>query len=69
MRSIHVSKITEAVENLCIEANLILEPDIREARKAEKLMNRDKAFNTSESDKMDIAADDKLAICQDTEWL
>ncbi|HHU90554.1 MAG TPA: fumarate hydratase [Clostridiaceae bacterium] len=69
MRSIHVSKITEAVENLCIEANLILNRDIREAlEKAEKAEESETGRSILQSliKNADIAADDKLAICQDT---
>ena len=69
MRTIHVSEITEAVEGLCIEANLVLNRDIREAlEKAEKIEESETGRSILQSliKNADIAASDGLAICQDT---
>ena len=69
MRTIHVSNITEAVEELCIEANLVLNRDIREAlEKAEKIEESETGRSILQSliKNADIAASDRLAICQDT---
>ncbi len=69
MRTIHVSKITEAVESLCIEANIVLNPDIREAlEKGEKAEESDTGRSILQSliKNADIASDERMAICQDT---
>jgi len=69
VRTIHVSNITEAVEELCIEANLVLNRDIREAlEKAEKIEESETGRSILQSliKNADIAASDRLAICQDT---
>jgi len=69
VRTIHVSEITEAVEGLCIEANLVLNRDIREAlEKAEKIEESETGRSILQSliKNADIAASDGLAICQDT---
>ncbi|NLX63684.1 MAG: fumarate hydratase [Clostridiaceae bacterium] len=69
MRTIHVSNITEAVERLCIESNLFLNRDIREAlEKAEKIEESETGRSILQSliKNADIAASDGLAICQDT---
>ncbi|NLE24077.1 MAG: fumarate hydratase [Clostridiaceae bacterium] len=69
MRTIHVSKITEAIENLCIEANIALNPDIREAlEKGEKAEESDTGRSILQSliKNADIASDERMAICQDT---
>jgi len=69
MRTIHVEKITEAVEKLCMDANYNLNDDIYNSLV--------KAYNTEESEKgkwvLDniiknarIAKEEKIAICQDT---
>jgi len=64
-----VSNITEAVEELCIEANLVLNRDIREAlEKAEKVEESETGRSILQSliKNAEIAANDRLAICQDT---
>lgn len=69
MRTIHVSKITEAVESLCIEANLVLNRDIREAlEKGEKAEESETGRSILQSliKNADIASDERMAICQDT---
>ncbi|MGI6085380.1 MAG: fumarate hydratase [Acetivibrionales bacterium] len=69
MRTIHVSKITEAVESLCIKSNQVLNRDIRQAL--------ENGIQAEESDigcsilqnlikNADIAAQERMAICQDT---
>ncbi len=69
MRTIHVSKITEAVESLCIEANLVLNRDIREAlENGEKAEESETGCSILQSliKNADIASQERLAICQDT---
>lgn len=69
MRTIHVSKIVEAVESLCIEANLVLNRDIREAlEKGEKAEESETGRSILQSliKNADIASDERMAICQDT---
>ncbi len=69
MRTIHVSKIAEAVESLCIEANIVLNHDIREAlKKSEKAEESETGRSILQSliKNAEIAAEERLAICQDT---
>jgi len=69
MKEIHVSRITDCVEKLCIDANYFLNPDIYEALKSSL------SVESSENGKTvleillknaDIAKNEKIAICQDT---
>lgn len=69
MREIQCSTISDAVSKLCIESNYYLNSDIRQALneslKAEKsVTGRDIIEKLIEN--ADIAADKKMAICQDT---
>lgn len=69
MRSIHASAVTEAVEKLCIEANLFLNEDIKKAlQDASKIEESDTGRSILESliQNAEIAARENLAICQDT---
>ena len=69
MRELNVSVITEAVKNLCIEANYYLGDDIKEALEASKKKETwklaedvlDKIIANSE-----IACKEEMPICQDT---
>ena len=69
MRTIHVSKVTEYIKEMCIEANHVLAPDMDNALKV--------AVNTEKSslgkkilgqlqDNLKIAKEDMIPICQDT---
>lgn len=69
MKEIHVSRITDCVEKLCIDANYNLNPDIYESIKSSL------SSETSENGRTvldiliknaDIAKNEKIAICQDT---
>lgn len=69
MRSIDISTVTDAVEKLCIEANIYLNHDIKEALlKGEELEESDtgRSILASLVKNAEIAAEEKLAICQDT---
>ncbi|MGI6122597.1 MAG: fumarate hydratase [Acetivibrionales bacterium] len=69
MRTVHISKITEAVECLCIEANINLNKDIREAlENGAKTEESDTGQSILQSliKNADIASEERLAICQDT---
>ncbi|MBR1671285.1 MAG: fumarate hydratase [Butyrivibrio sp.] len=69
MRSIDVNKITEAVKNLCIDANHRLAPDMERALldaedKEESTLGRQILGQLKEN--LDIAGRDMIPICQDT---
>ena len=69
MKEINISDIINAVESLCIEANLYLNEDIRDALKRNTLVEEsDIGCSVLESliKNADIAADEGLPICQDT---
>lgn len=69
MKEIHVNRITDCVEKLCMDANYFLNPDIYESLKSS--LN----VESSENGRMvldillknaEIAKNEKIAICQDT---
>jgi len=69
MRSIEAEKITQAVKNMCITANLDLNPDIycamEKARETEKSpIGREMLSQLLKN--ADIAKADRVPICQDT---
>lgn len=69
MREIEVSEITKIVEEMCIEANHTLSPDMKEAlHKAadseESPLGRQILSQLEEN--LQIAGDDMIPICQDT---
>lgn len=69
MRTVDVSVIIDAVEKLCIEANLFLNKDIKEAlQKGEENEESDtgKSILASLVKNAEIASNERLAICQDT---
>jgi len=69
MREIHINKIQEAVENLCIEANYNLSKDVVYSLDKAK---REETWNLAEDilDKIiinaEIAKNERMPICQDT---
>ena len=69
MREINVSEVTEAIRDLCIEANYYLGDDVKEALKNAKA---EEPYAIAEDilDKIiinsDIAANEQLPMCQDT---
>lgn len=69
MRTLNVSKITEAVKEMCIEANHFLAEDMREAIQdaagmEESPLGRQILEQLQEN--MKIAGEDMIPICQDT---
>lgn len=69
MREINAEKITEAVRDLCIEANHFLAPDMKRALiKAEKDEESvlGKQILEQLADNLSIAESDMIPICQDT---
>lgn len=69
MRELPVSRITETVARLCMEANLSLPPDVadavRESRKRESWPDACGILDTILSN-IDAAREDALPLCQDT---
>ncbi|MDR3206963.1 MAG: fumarate hydratase [Oscillospiraceae bacterium] len=69
MKKIHVSDITQAVESLCIEANIVLGEDIRRSLR-EAIPKEDRALSKEVLKKLlenaDIAYEEQIPICQDT---
>ncbi|HEY8499259.1 MAG TPA: fumarate hydratase [Clostridia bacterium] len=69
MKEIHVSKIIDAVEKLCIDSNYYLNEDIYKALaaalNAEKSENGRMVLETIIKN-AEIAAEEKMPICQDT---
>lgn len=69
MRELNVEKITQAVKEMCIEANYFLSPDMNEAikdsMKNEKSEIGKKILSQLEEN-LKIAKEDMIPICQDT---
>ncbi len=69
MREIEVNKIIDAVRDLCMKANYYLNKDIRNAME-NGLGNEESPIGTEILEKLllnaDLAAEKKVAICQDT---
>ncbi len=69
MRTIHVNDVTAAVAKMCIDANIVLADDMREAlRKAQEteVSPLGKEILGQLQKNMQIAKEDRIAICQDT---
>ncbi len=69
MREVEVSRITEVVRDLCIEANLKLSPDMEEAvrQAAKKEKNALGAqILTRLGENLTLAGNEEIPICQDT---
>lgn len=69
MREIHTGLITEAVKEMCIEANHILAPDMKQVfnlavKEEESPLGRQVLGQLKEN--LKIAAEDMIPICQDT---
>ncbi len=69
MRTVNVDKVTEAVREMCIEANYSLSPDMREkleaaAKQEESPLGRQILCQLQEN--LKIAKEDQIPICQDT---
>lgn len=69
MREIQCSEIVEAIQEMCIEANHYLSPDMRrvmdDAAKTEESELGRQILNQLEEN-LEIAAKDRIPICQDT---
>ena len=69
MRSIHVTEITQAVKELCIEANYYLPEDLYETLKkaiSQEIRTVGKDILKDICKNADIAKEEDLPICQDT---
>jgi len=69
VRTIHVNDVTAAVAKMCIDANIVLADDMREAlRKAQEteVSPLGKEILGQLQRNMQIAKEDRIAICQDT---
>ena len=69
MRTIHVDEITKNIKEMCIEANHYLSPDMNVAMK--KALDDETSFLGKQilgqlQENLKIAAEDMIAICQDT---
>lgn len=69
MRELNVEKITQAVKEMCIEANHFLSPDMNEAIK-DSMKNEEseigKKILSQLEENLKIAKEDMIPICQDT---
>ncbi|WP_026668136.1 fumarate hydratase [Butyrivibrio sp. AE2005] len=69
MREINVSEITEAVKNMCIDANYTLSEDMKKALESaqkEEVSELGKQIFSQLEENLEIAANDQIPICQDT---
>lgn len=69
MRELNVEKITQAVKEMCIEANYFLSPDMNEAIKDSMKKEESeigKKILSQLEDNLKIAKEDMIPICQDT---
>jgi fumarate hydratase subunit alpha len=69
MRELNVEKITQAVKEMCIEANHFLSPDMNEAIKDSKKREESeigKKILSQLEENLKIAKEDMIPICQDT---
>lgn len=69
MRKLTVNKITNAVREMCMETNFVLTPDIRTALEEQTLKEASPVGASILKDivkNADIAASDRVAMCQDT---
>ena len=69
MRTIHTKEITEAVKNLCIEANIYLGNDIKNAictAREQEQSETAKVILEKLEENMGVAEAEKIPVCQDT---
>ncbi|MEE3495593.1 MAG: fumarate hydratase [Butyrivibrio sp.] len=69
MREINVSEVTEAVKNMCIDANYALSDDMKKALESaqkEEVSDLGKQIFSQLEENLEIAANDQIPICQDT---
>lgn len=69
MRKIHTDEITKQIKEMCMQVNIQLSPDVREAllaskEKEESMIGRQILGQLEEN--MEIACESKIPICQDT---
>lgn len=69
MREINVSEVTEAVKNMCIDANYALSDDMKKALETaqkEEVSELGKQIFSQLEENLEIAENDQIPICQDT---
>ena len=69
MREINVSEVTEAVKNMCIDANYALSDDMKKALESaqkQEVSELGKQIFSQLEENLEIAANDQIPICQDT---
>lgn len=69
MRSIHTDQVTEAIKEMCIQANYKLSADVNSAvKKAKETETNElgKHILTKLCENLEIAKEDNIPICQDT---
>ena len=69
MRRINVETITQNIKEMCIEANHFLSPDMAEAMKQAQQNEKSplgKQILGQLQENLEIAAQDRIPICQDT---
>ena len=69
MREINVSEVTEAVKNMCIDANYALSDDMKKALESaqkEEVSELGKQIFSQLEENLEIAKNDQIPICQDT---
>lgn len=69
MRTIHTDEITKQIKEMCMQVNIQLSPDVKEAllaskEKEESVIGRQILGQLEEN--MEIACESKIPICQDT---
>ena len=69
IRTVQLSEITENIKEMCIEANHFLSPDMAEAMKQAQQNEKSplgKQILGQLQENLEIAAQDRIPICQDT---
>lgn len=69
MRTVHTDQITEAIKEMCIEANLVLSKDVESrlcGAKEKETSELGQKILSQLDENMKIAKDENIPICQDT---
>ncbi len=69
MRILHTDKIKDAIKEMCMEANLVLSPDVEQrilAAEQEESAELGKKILSQLKENMEIAKNEYIPICQDT---
>ena len=69
MRTIHTDEITKQIKEMCMQVNIQLSPDVKDAllasrQKEESVIGRQSRGQLEEN--MEIAKENRIPICQDT---